>query len=709
MIYLKNITDEKGMVIISILMVTVVLLIMTTSMLIIHSSTLGFITLYEKQTIARKLAESGVAYALYSLRNDSHWGKIPTDPNFIGTIDVPEVNGQFKITFENSPGKYYSYYNIEEAAKDPNYGYKNSGVPGYSMDLIVEGIANPGPNQVSKKYRVILQADSFYDGALTSGAFNATANSITVKKEDDNDPNIFLPGSIHSNSILGKEDPNTGLPITVGGSNYAIDSNSAASTSFDLYGGVLSTQGDINPLINVDPNQRDPKSRARHMKPVDITGTINDAVASSTIPQFSGATYVVGKNHLVNPGTGADIPNVLGNEPGDYEVIDGKLIIKKDIVFNGGDVRFEFAYDKITEDIDPADTGAIKSAVKNAGIYMGDGTGSSPSVYIDNGNLTVAGGVVKGNGSFYVDGEANYIGESNLVASDEAGVAVLANKDVNLALPSAPTTQEVDMTGLVYSAGNANVKLFDPADMTDPLNNFSASTQWPSTWGFDYEEAVTLSGGGGSGSEPTFAAHAGDRIRTNIAGPPIEYITYEIYGTDDATITNTGTNKWDDNRTTILSANSSTETRLTVYTGPTNSPTGPWTPVYQKILAPGEQIIFDKVNSAGIPGVINTGMFRDGVYSNPLSNDLPGTEALPSIVTTGTKVPPNFKFTGALVAIDPNNPVPSVTKHDDPNAGNININIDGGNLDITCSSRYLKLLRVVKAGTIFRVVSWTEL
>jgi len=703
---MKKMTEKKGMVIISILMVTVVLLIMTTSMLIIHSSTLGFITTFEKQTMARKLAESGVAYALYSLRNDATWGD-PNDPNCHNiNIDVPEVDGKFEITFNRSASSSYSYNNIMNGA-DPNGGYNNSGVPGYSVDLIVAGIINPGSNQVSKKYRVILQADSYYDGAVTSGAFIANANSITVKTEGD-EPNTFLPGSIHSNSVLGMDDPNTGLPITRGSSYYAIDP--VGSTEFDLYGGVLSAQGDINPSITAaDPNtQLEPKSRARHMKPVDITGTINDAVASS-IPEVSGDTYVVGKDSLVSktdPNTSVTLPGLTS---ADYEVINGKLTIKKDVVFNG-DLRFEFAYDKITEDIDPADTDAVKSAVKNAGVYMGDGTGSAPSVYVKSGNLTVAGGTVKGNGSFYVDGEANYIGESNLVASDEAGVAVLANKNVNLAIPSAPTTQEIDMTGLVYSAGNANVKLFDAADTTDPINNLSSSGKWPSTWDFDYEEVITNSSGGGSGHEPTYAAVPGFQVRQDSVGPPATFVSYEIYGTEDATITNTGASKWDPDRTTILSAGSSTETRLTVYKA--NSVTGPWdasTIIYQKVLAPGEQIIFDKTNSAGIPGINSAGSFRDAVFSNKVNNNIPGSEPLPTIITGGTKVPPNFKFTGALVAIDPNNPVPSPGKQDDPNAGNININIDGGNLDITCSSRYLKLLRVVKAGTVFRVVSWTEL
>ncbi len=81
---------------------------------------------------------------------------------------------------------------------DPNGGYKNAGVPGYSVDLIVTGIIDPGSSQVSKKYRVILQADSYYDGAVTSGAFIADANSITVKTEGDDPTSLFREASIQT-------------------------------------------------------------------------------------------------------------------------------------------------------------------------------------------------------------------------------------------------------------------------------------------------------------------------------------------------------------------------------------------------------------------------------------------------------------------------------------------------------------------------------
>lgn len=706
---MKKMTDKKGMVIISILMVTVVLLIMTTSMLIIHSSTLGFITTLEKQTMARKLAESGVAYALYSLKNDSSWGD-PNDPNcHLITVSVPEVNGKFEIAFNRS-ASFYSFNNIMNGA-DPNGGYNNAGVPGYSVDLIVTGIIDPGSSQVSKKYRVILQADSYYDGAVTSGAFEAEANSVTVKTEGD-DPNIPLPGSIHSNSVLGLLDSGgnrIGTP-----DKYAI--NPVGSTQFDLYGGVLSAQGEINSSATVDPNsQIDQKSRARNMKPVNISGIIHDAAASAkNIEGTTGSnTYVVGKDKLVSPSDPNSTAYISGVDPNAYSVSGGQLKIKEDIVFKG-DTKFEFAYDKIAEGI--TDPNTQKELIKKAGIYMEkDTNGNVPSVYVDGGDLTVAGGVVKGNGSFYVDGEANYIGENNLTASEDPGVAVLANKDVNLSIPAiAGDALNVNMKGLVYSSGNANIRRFDPTDTTNKTNltSLSSSAQWPPSWTWKYEEVFESSGGGTINADSIIMANQnnGDDISNTLTATGIFYSSGNCYyrvgikvnGTS-CKLTNTTTSKWTSN--TILSAEGSDTATVTLYKK--TPPDTDWVVADTIPVTSSSPLTFSAstpFTPTDLNGSIRLGMFNRKVW---LCSGDPNTTPykIPPVISS-----PGFNFTGALVAIDPNNPVPSVDKPDDPNTGNININIGSdSNLNITCSSRYLKLLRVIKAGTVFRVVSWTEL
>ncbi|MEQ8169375.1 MAG: hypothetical protein ABRQ38_10800 [Candidatus Eremiobacterota bacterium] len=714
---MKKMTEKKGIVIISILMVTVVLLIMTTSMLIIHSSTVGFITTFEKQTMARKLAESGVAYALYSLKNDSQWGD-PNDPNCHHiTVSVPEVNGKFEIAFNRS-ASFYSFNNTMNGA-DPNGGYNNSGVPGYSVDLIVTGTVD----KVSKKYRVILQADSYYDGAVTSGAFIADANSITVKTEGD-DPNVYLPGSIHSNSVLGVIDPNTGNPITkiINGINHSYAIDPEGSTKFDLYGGVLSAQGDINPSVTLtDPNsQIESNSRARHMKPVDITGIISDAKASTTIQKESdlgNTTYVVGKDSLVNPLDANSSVTIPGVDSDAYSVSNGQLTIKKDIVFSGN-TQFEFAYDKIAEG--ETDTDAQKSIVKNAGIYMekDPNTGNVPSVYVDGGDLTVAGGAVKGNGSFYVDGTANYIGENNLTASDDPGVAVLANKDVNLSIPAIPgDALNVNMKGLVYSSGDANIARFDAGD-TSNVTNFTNTTlsdagKWPSSWTWSYEEIFESSGGGGA-SEWTpinLSGSGGSGVTGTLCGADGKYYKYVIEG--DAENSSIELTKPVSKFTSdaVLTVGSNGTANVILYNRDANAPASDpnsWNAVNTINLASGQTLTFSNTSPPGAPSGMAPA-FRQGICNYTITRPQfdPVTAVYQIPVSTNS---PGFNFTGALVAIDPNNPVPSVDKPDDPNTGNININIGSdSNLNITCSSRYLKLLRVIKAGTVFRVVSWTEI
>ncbi len=710
---MKKMTDKKGMVIISILMVTVVLLIMTTSMLIIHSSTLGFITTFEKQTMARKLAESGVAYALYSLKNDSSWGD-PNDPNcHLITVSVPEVNGKFEIAFNRS-ASFYSFNNIMNGA-DPNGGYNNAGVPGYSVDLIVTGIIDPGSSQVSKKYRVILQADSYYDGAVTSGAFEAEANSVTVKTEGD-DPNIPLPGSIHSNSVLGLLDSGgnrIGTP-----DKYAI--NPVGSTQFDLYGGVLSAQGEINSSATVDPNsQIDQKSRARNMKPVNISGIIHDA-AASTIPKVTGGTYVVGPNSLVSPtdaNTTVTLPGISGDPNVYYSVSGGQLTIKKDIVFTG-DTKFEFAYDKIAEGI--TDPNTQKELIKKAGIYMEkDTNGNVPSVYVDGGDLTVAGGVVKGNGSFYVDGKANYIGENNLTASDDPGVAVLANNDVNLSIPAiAGEALNVNMKGLVYSSGNANITRFDPTDTTNKTNltNLSSSAQWPPSWTWNYEEVykeTSVSGGTTWKQIPITGADGSvDPYGTQYGGSTGDWYKFVIEGDgNDSKIELTKPIDKFSSEATLKVGSTSTAKVILYKRTNSSDPYDPssWTVADIKNLASGQSLTFSSTSPSdwptGLQAEFRLGMCTQTINDTEHFDPVTGVYQIP--VSTNS---PGFNFTGALVAIDPNNPVPSVDKPDDPNRGNIYINIGADSkINITCSPRYLKLLRVIKAGTVFRVVSWTEL
>ena len=81
-----------------------------------------------------------------------------------------------------------------------------------------------------------------------------------------------------------------------------------------------------------------------------------------------------------------------------------------------------------------------------------------------------------------------------------------------------------------------------------------------------------------------------------------------------------------------------------------------------------------------------------------------------AIDPNAVKIDPVFHVTGGVVAIDPNNPVPTSEKPDNGDAGNINIDIKKGKFFIVSSKRYLKLLESARAeGGGFKAVLWGEI
>ena len=303
-------------------------------------------------------------------------------------------------------------------------------------------------------------------------------------------------------------------------------------------------------------------------------------------------------------------------------------------------------------------------------------------------------GTVCGNGSFYVNGNANYIGENNLVADADPGVAVLATGDVNLKIPSVSGENlDLSMTGLTYSEGNANIEILKSDDDIYP-----ASEGWPYTW--TWEEVFASKGG--NTSFTTASSFLNMEI-TSGSGT----LKYDKGGTYDVTFSGAT----DDTKITITyyaDANSFinleattkeiTVGKNTIKFNPDSGPPEIPNTIYDPTFTPPTKLYY-KLHAA-LKGELAKPIYPGNTIT--LSASSPATP-------TGPKLPPNFHFTGALVAIDPNNPVPSADKPDANSAGNMNIDIGEGNLDITCNSKYLKLLRVVKAGTVFRVVSWTEL
>jgi len=516
--------------------------------------------------------------------------------------------------------------------------------------------------------------------------------------------------------MIDPGDPN-GPPI--GGSKaYAIGPDpDCPNTVFNLHGGIASAQGDIHPAIQIDTNSSlDPGSKGRHIKPVDIKGIINDAFVSST--PIKGSVFVIGKDSLLDA-KGKSIP-----APFSCTIDNGRLVIESDIVFTGN-TRFEFDYDSITRDSEGnmLKDNELKAAILNAGVQMK----SNSKIYVKDGDFTVA-GPIKGNGACYVGGNASYIGQTNLVGSEDPGVAVLANGDLNLELPEVSSPLSIAMTGLVYANGNVNAGILDLTDDHNPANNFKGG-KWPPDW----EEQVYGGGGRGGGEkgvvfriEDTIHPPGSKKLITMVfTGSAAMHWKKSIFSDDVVRYGNNYAEIYPNSdkvyiKVVEVDPNSAEPDESDIIDLNTFDPDAffaePNTICTNKGYESTNMSFYSK--SSSLPDFNNYSELILKILLNFTSEYAPvyvpckglndgGSSG--SSGSSGEKVPPNFKITGALVSIDPNNPTPDALHPDDSNAGNINIDIHGGNINIICSSRYLKLLRVIKEGTVFRIVSWSEI
>ncbi|MEQ8187380.1 MAG: hypothetical protein ABRQ39_05355 [Candidatus Eremiobacterota bacterium] len=655
-------SSSKGIVLISILMVTVVLLMVASSLLVLNYYNLGFTNMSENKVSALKIAEAGVAYAIYNLKENPAW-----EPNVPVVYHMKGVPGRFEITFDRTK-PYYSVNNLKNDATDPGVlpGWGGKGVPGHSVDLIITAYAgNEKDSKAVKHIRAILQRDIYYPGSFSSGQTTVDANTADIRTEATTE-NPGIAGNIHSNSVKATS------------SVYAIDTKNSKVL---LHGGKASAQGDVK-ISDLDADSTTaPFSPGKNVTPLDLNKIISNGIKNVS-SNLAGGTYVINKDDVKGPST----------LPASCEVKKGKLYIKEDLAFTGN-VKFE-----------------LNDKSKDAGIYLEkDKNGNAPSLYVDQGNLKIA-GPLQGSGSCYVSGKTALIGETNIVASDDTGVAVLSKGDVSMELPSSKK-QALDqsITGLVYSHGNINIKILDPNSDVNPANNSSA-TPWPGDW----EDSSGGSGGSGASvydilednypyagtiEDTTLDGANGSTLRIlDRSGGSVNLTTsggsykFEPTNASDFHMTLIYTDE-NGNATTWTCDMSSTPSYITVDTNSNVIDTNCTVNILSFTPAPGSSTPTPDPSGGTTPGTGNTG---------------PGTTPTPS--TAGDKIPPNFTFTGGLVAVDPNNPVPSTSNPDTDTAGNIKVSIGQGHVSIISSPKYLKLLDFSESSNVnFRCIYWSEI
>ncbi len=180
--------SEKGMMLVTILMLTFLLVMLTTSMIFISSQNLNITGLEERKAKALQTAEAGVEYAFYQLY-DTTWG------TSITSNITENLGNDQKFTLVFNPSEpYHSRNNLMN--KDPN-----GTTPPYSAEIISRG----DYRGTQKIIRAIFVRDDMAITPLLSGGsiyLGAWANSPTTAIYNITSKNLQDPGRVHSNKKI---------------------------------------------------------------------------------------------------------------------------------------------------------------------------------------------------------------------------------------------------------------------------------------------------------------------------------------------------------------------------------------------------------------------------------------------------------------------------------------------------------------------------
>jgi len=324
--------EIKGMVLITVLLLTVLLILMTVSMVFISTNHLAIMGNIESKERALKAAEAGVQYAIYILDENPTWGLSGLDPATLNithrsqTDNFPRADGleeeieyddgtTFTITFDPA-SKYRSvnnlFYKPDGVALD-NPVYCNT--PPYSAKIISVGKCG---NSIKVLEAYLVRSDYYPYAINQQGRMDFGASSNTTI----HGPAPEEPGYIFSN--WKHEGPNT--PFT-----YSISLGNSAELHCN--GGTFSARGKINiPDPNsFDGNIQEDLEQKIGMSEIDV----DDMVTRGKNALSPGSYYSPGTAIITEERVG-DRTVLVFHGP-DCFTLDpnGVLKLNKDIYVNG--------------------------------------------------------------------------------------------------------------------------------------------------------------------------------------------------------------------------------------------------------------------------------------------------------------------------------------------------------------------------------------
>ncbi len=301
---MKN--SDNGMVLISILLLTVLLTMLTVSMVFISTNHLQMMGNIEQKMIALKAAEAAAEYAMTRLNiPDRPWAV--WDPNHetpSTSDDSPDPNANITLRLKgatayiNFTGSQYLSYNNLKGQNPVNRSIigetKLSGtIPAYSAELICIGKAGPENGDGPIKYvKVIFIRNDIYPYPINSDGQIDFESAGDIKIFGNNST---APGYIHSNWDGDTEDINN--------PNYYSIKSELGSGNVDMLGGVASAVGPIklnraqekDVVVAMNPDGRE------EFEDIDIDNVLKNA--KDTGPkEVEPGTFIVTPRYYIKEG-----------------------------------------------------------------------------------------------------------------------------------------------------------------------------------------------------------------------------------------------------------------------------------------------------------------------------------------------------------------------------------------------------------------------
>lgn len=191
--------SDSGLMLISVLMLSVMLVMLTVSMITLISESTNITGRLDKKIKSLKAAEAGVEYALYQLNSNPSWGDPSVDPNYLNDITESIGNGEeFTIIFDTGKNP-HSINNLKNSLPNPP-------APPYSAEIICEGVyERDGIVEGTTKIKALFVRDDLMPYPLTAEGdiyISVERSSFSSGIVQINGKNITDPGRIHSNDDL---------------------------------------------------------------------------------------------------------------------------------------------------------------------------------------------------------------------------------------------------------------------------------------------------------------------------------------------------------------------------------------------------------------------------------------------------------------------------------------------------------------------------